>query len=496
MGWRDPGLADPDRRSRRGLRRDGNDQTGSSALFSHIKLAHAEPVGIGIVTFLPGLPRLYSNILVTFGRQFAAGFLRVAVTLVVARILGPAGAGAYAIAMLLPTLMGQLLNLGMASSNVYFIASAQFEKEQVWATSRNVSLIMSIVGIIFGILLICFAGDKVFPGVPRSVLYLTIFTLPSILILGMIGSIFQAEEDFSSYNMVNLIEPVSSLIIVTVMAVIGNATLVSISAATVASYMVATAISLIFVSTKFSIFAVGKEKYSYFRKSIIYSIVSHASNITTFLNYRLDLFLVNLLAGPHAAGLYSVAVKLAEQVWIISQAVSTVVFPRLSAMVQDEAGRRSLTPAIARATLWVTLLASGVLAALGQPLIELMFGAEFRGAALMFLLLLPGIALFSCSRVLANDLAARGLVSVNFAMAIGALVLNTVGNVVLIPRYGAFGAAAVTSAVYGLDLVVRLALQRRFTSADWRTIVLPTRQDVQLMQGLVTSLLGSKNARP
>ena len=312
----------------------------------------------------------------------------------------------------------------------------------------------------------------------------------------MICSIFQAEEDFSSYNIVNLIEPVLSLVAIIAIAAIGKATLESISAVTVASYLTATVISLAFVNRKFSIFSTGAEKYYYFRRSIKYGLVSHASNITTFLNYRLDLFLVNLLAGPHVAGLYSVAVKLAEQVWIISQAVSTVVFPRLSAMAQDEAGRRTLTPIIARATLWVTLLASGVLAAVGRPLIELLFGSEFRGAALMFLLLLPGIALFSCSRVLANDLAARGLVGVNFVMAIGALVLNTAGNVLLIPRYGALGASCVTSAVYGLDLVVRLAIQHRFTGADWRAIVLPTRQDFHLLRGILGPAPGSKEAPP
>lgn len=431
--------------------------------------------------------RLYVNVIVTFGRQFAAGFMRLFLTLLVARILGPEGAGAYAVALLLPTLMAQLLNLGMAASNVYFIATGRFTKEQVWATSRNVALLASLAGVLSGLLLVNVAGARVFPGVSTLVLSVALVTLPPLLILGAVASIFQAEEDFSAYNVINLAEPTLSLCAILSIAFLGIATIESVAIATVISHVFATILAVTLLSKTVRVFCRGKRKRQYLAQSLRYGVVAHASNVTSFLNYRLDLFLVNFFAGPLVAGVYAIAIRVAEQIWIISQAVSTVIFPRLAAMVDDEEGRRNLTPIIARATLWATLLASGVVAAVGRPLVEVMFGTEFQDAAFMLLLLLPGITVFSCSRVLANDLAARGLVGVNLALAIGALVLNAAGNILLIPYYGALGAAAVTSTAYAADLLVRLVIQHKFTGVDWTEMVLPRRQDFWLLRRILAS---------
>ena len=81
----------------------------------------------------------------------------------------------------------------------------------------------------------------------------------------------------------------------------------------------------------------------YLRPALGYGVKAHLGNLVAFLNYRMDIFLVNLFVGPGGAGLYSIAVRLVEQLWMISRAVSTVLLPRLSAMMGDDTGRRRLT---------------------------------------------------------------------------------------------------------------------------------------------------------
>ena len=78
-----------------------------------------------------GLRRLSLDMALTFGREFFAGLLQLGIILFISRLLGPEGAGAYTVALLLPTLLSQLLNLGMASANVYFVASKQFSLTHV-----------------------------------------------------------------------------------------------------------------------------------------------------------------------------------------------------------------------------------------------------------------------------------------------------------------------------------------------------------------------------
>src|SRR5680860_722507 len=129
---------------------------------------------------------------------------------------------------------------------------------------------------------------------------------------------------------------------------------------------------------KFNVLEPSIDALGYLRPALRYGAKAHLGNLASFLNYRMDIFLVNLFVGPAGAGLYSIAVRLVEQLWMISRAVSTVLLPPLSAMMGDDAGRRRLTPMIARFVLWGTLLVAGMLAAVAAPLIEALFGAEFR----------------------------------------------------------------------------------------------------------------------
>jgi O-antigen/teichoic acid export membrane protein len=51
----------------------------------------------------------------------------------------------------------------------------------------------------------------------------------------------------------------------------------------------------------------------YMKRAATYGIQAHISNILGFLNYRVDMFLVNWFLGPAAVGLYSVGVGIVEK---------------------------------------------------------------------------------------------------------------------------------------------------------------------------------------
>ncbi|WP_075995641.1 oligosaccharide flippase family protein [Salaquimonas pukyongi] len=354
------------------------------------------------------LRRTATDIALTFSRQFLAGLMQLGQVLIVARVLGPEGAGTYAVALLLPTLMTQLLNLGLNSANVYFVASRQFPLEQVWATSRNLMLLMSIAGLALGLIVVTTLGALAFPGVPQAVLVTALLIYPPSLMAGMAAGLFQALEEFRAFNIAVLVQPMLSLAGISLLWLLGGVDLVVVLLIVMLSHVVALTVVLALLHQHVPLARGSFAKLGYLRPALTYGMKAHLGNLLSFLNHRLDLFLVNLLAGPAAAGIYTVAVRFAEQLWIISQAVSTVILPRLSAMVEDEEARRAFTPFMARAVLWSTLVAAGLLATIAQPLINLLFGLDFAWAAIALAVLLPGIVLFACARVLGNDMASRG----------------------------------------------------------------------------------------
>ena len=424
-----------------------------------------------------GLRQISIDAMLTFGRQFLAGLLQLGIVLLIGRMLGPEGTGTYALALLLPTLLSSLLNLGMATSNVYFLASRQFELRQVWTTTRNMGLILGVVGLILGVVIVVFAAELAFPQIDQNLLLLSMLIFPFSLISGQISGIFQALQDFRSYNLLVLAQPVLALSLLASLWSLDAFALPAVLAATIIAHAGALCVGLVFLARRVAVFCPTVGMLAYLRPAVRYGIQAHLSNLVAFLNYRLDLFLVNLFLGTAAAGLYTIAVRLVEQLWIISQAVSTVLFPKLSSLIGDERGRTALTPLIARLVLWLTLLIAGVLAAIAEPLIVALFGAAFAGAVPALLVLLPGIVLLSCSRILASDLAARRLVHINMFLAVGILVVNTAGNLLLIPIFGIVGAALATSLAYAINLLTRLVIQWQVTQVSWWLILIPQPED-------------------
>jgi O-antigen/teichoic acid export membrane protein len=429
-----------------------------------------------------GLRRTAGDIGLTFARQFLAGLMQLGILLIVARELGPEGAGGFAIALLLPTLMSQLLNLGLTPANVYFIASKQFSLELAWAATRDIMLAVTLAGVTIGTLLIIWLGEWAFPGIDVRILLAALMIFPFSLLLSVIVGLFQAMQDFRTFNIAVLAQPVLAVLGILLVWIFGQVTLLNTITIVVLANVVALCISLRLLSRRVSLRVRPAARFAYLRPALSYGVKAHLSNILAFLNYRLDVFLVNLIVGTAAAGIYTVAVRLVEQLWMVSKATSTVIFPRLSAMHGDEAAKREFTPIIARSVLWVTLLGAGVLAILAVPLITLLFGKEFIGASAVLFLLLPGVVLFSCARVLANDMASRGHVGMNLALAGLVLIVNVFANLWLIPKYGVMGAAGATTIAYTTIFVICLVLQRYITGTQWWQFVLPMREDVQLLR--------------
>lgn len=424
----------------------------------------------------PVLRRLTIDASLTFARQFFGGLCQLGSVLLVGRLLGPEGTGVYSIALLLPMLLTLLLGFGINASNVYLVASRQFTLSHAWNASRNLSFFQIPIGFLIGFAIIIFYGEELFPGVDQKLLFLAMLIFPSGLITAIFLSLVQAAEDFRDYNIIVLVQPVSALLLLVVLWIVSGFTLQSAISVIALSYLIGVVVGYILLRKRIDVEKVGRTS-TYLRPAIRYGIKAQLSNIVGFLNYRLDIFIVNLIVGPAATGLYSIAVRLVEQLWLVSSAVSTVLLPRLSSMVGDDKGRGALTAIVSRATLYVTLAASGILAALSTPLIGFLFGPDFSDASIALLVLLPGVVLVSSGRVIANDLAARGRVGVNFTLAIVTLVLNTAGNLVLIPLFGIAGAAIATTIAYFSDFLIRLIIMNRISKIPWWQFIVSYHMD-------------------
>ncbi|PYM88738.1 MAG: hypothetical protein DME13_01275 [Candidatus Rokuibacteriota bacterium] len=177
------------------------------------------------------------------------------------------------------------------------------------------------------------------------------------------------------------------------------------------------------------------------------------------LYYRVDMVMLEWLAGPGELGRYAAAYRFLDAIIALAASLGGPLFPRLSSVAVSAPGeaRRLLEAG------WRPLLALGLPLTVGTvlvagDLVALLFGPEYAGAApLLRLLILGALPLFWVN--VANHALIAGdrvwpLVGI---YALSALV-NVVGNVALVPHWGAAGSAVATVVCEWLNLflVVRL----------------------------------------
>jgi O-antigen/teichoic acid export membrane protein len=425
------------------------------------------------------------NIFKTLMRQGLNISIGLGLSILLARILGPTGNGQYAMAILLPTMFASFLNLGVAPANVYFIASKRTTLLVALKSSIKIWFLLSLIGILISTVAILIYGDVWFPGITKPLLWLAIIAFPISLLQSFLISLFQGIQDFKSYNYALLIAPSTTLFLAIILVGVMELGVFGALLAFICGQLVGLMATLIVLRPIFhrnKEFESNNKSHNYILQCLKYGLKAHMSNILTFINYRADLFLVNFFLTPAATGIYVIAVMIAEQLWILSNVVSAVLFPRLSELHEEENKRKILTPMIARWVLFVSLVGAIIMTLIASPVISILYGSEYKSAYIALVWLLPGIIFGSMTRILSNDIASRGKPELNFYVAILVMSANVILNIILITRMGIKGAAIATTIAYSIDAIVKLWIYGRLSKNPWHKSVFLNSNDLELFK--------------
>ncbi|MFX0198939.1 MAG: polysaccharide biosynthesis C-terminal domain-containing protein, partial [Candidatus Hodarchaeota archaeon] len=227
---------------------------------------------------------------------------------------------------------------------------------------------------------------------------------------------------------------------------------------------------------------------SYLKDAFRYGFKVYLGNIIGFLHYRIDLFLINIFLNPLAVGFYSIAVALAEKIWLISQSAGVVLFPRVSSET-DEKRLKELTPLVCRNILLMTGIGAILLFFLGHLLIVFFYSKKFSDSVLPFQILLIGAVTMSGWRILANDLYGRGKPALNIYISVASVILNIILNIIWIPKFGIAGAAWATSISYTFAFaIITIAYCKVSGNSVYETVFIQ-RSDLKLYKGYMSSVV-------
>lgn len=431
--------------------------------------------------------RFIKDTLSTFSTKIVGVVLGLVATIIIARVLGPEGKGAYTLIILIPSMLVLLGNLGIGTGNIYFGGSQRHNWNEL-ASNSLISALMLGIPLTVVFLSYYFIGHPaILNDLEPGCVVLAALTIPMSLLATYFSSILLGQHRIREYNMVYLLNSVVFIALTSVLLVLQGG-IFGVIVAWTSAISIMTLLSFMLVqrttTVRWAFYALP------FKDSIRLGAQAYLGDIIQFLNYRLDMLLIAFFMSATFVGYYSIAVTLAEALWYLPGSVGVIIVARTSGLSKEELNRT--TPQICRNTLFITILCALALAVLGKPIITLLFGSAFLPALEPLWVLLPGIVAFSICKVLSNEIIMRGKPIINIIAVVISLVINASLNILLIPRMGISGAALASTISYSvtasivLGFYLRISRNRLFDTiivkpgdlraysealANWRTIV-------------------------
>jgi len=411
--------------------------------------------------------------------------LSLGTNIILAHSLGPAGRGAYAIAVLFPSILTLLASLGVGAANVYHVSRGTLDKRHVVAVSTIAAILLGGISYAGVLALTRVAGGSTVFGIQSSYLLLSCLSVPFTLAAYFMQGVLQGERRFLAFNAVLVCQYLSLFVMLALILLApGDRVRESILAWTASAVLSGLlALALVGVRTRPSSSLHPATVRAIFR----FGSLTYLGSLTSFINYRFDLLLVNAFVGATQAGLYAVGAGLAEVIWFLPNSASIALAPRAAAASEIDAAE--LSAQASRSITAVTLLCALLMAPLASPAVMLFFGSAFAASVDAVWLLLPGIVTFSTWKIFSAYLVGRNMLKADLLAASVAMAVTLALDLLLIPRYGFRGAAVASSAAYTVARRVDLWWVRRRSGLSLSRWLIPVRSDAEPVVSRLRPLL-------
>lgn len=391
--------------------------------------------------------------------------------IVVARIGGPSAVGAYALLRMLPSLVGVLCIVGLPSSMAYFLAEPRRGVPRLWPTLAAIYATGSVAGMAIWLLLTPLIAHTFFPHDTASTIVLAAPTIATQMFLTTSKTALQGLGRQRSSDVVIALEELSFLPCYLVMVGVHLHGSLAIIAALGSADVLVGILGWRLVSRHtgwrwrrlLRRLPLVRPDLALARQVLSYGMRGQLGGLLTLLNLRLDFAILGAMAGPAVLGTYAIASKYAELLRLPGIAATWVTYPRFARQERAESARRArafVLPAIG-----LVVSAAVPLLLVSGPAIHLLYGARFDPAVTPARILILGVLLCGASGVASGFLYGSGRPGLNStAMGVG-LTVTVILDVLLIPRFGAIGAAFASMTTYLLTDTVLISLLLRASSS-------------------------------
>lgn len=414
--------------------------------------------------------------LITYLNQILRLALIAGSNVVVARYLGPSGKGVLTLLMNFSAVVVMIGMVGIDEANVYYISSKKGAHRRVFSNALYQTFFVSIFCIVIFIIFKEWLLNNPLHGISLRYFYLILFIIPFYFLNQHAKTILLGHRAIYTYNLFIILQFV--MLFLLQLALIPFYDLFGGVIAIVISVIILTVLGMVLL------FRYGSPSKSIdfllLRKSYSFGIRSQLGLVFSYLNRRLDVFVVNYFLNPYEVGIYAIAVAIAELPWHLPSAAATVLFPWIADKKREDAA--SFTSYVLRNVLFVTIIIVLILGLCGRLVITLLFGAAFRESIILMYVLLPGILALGITRILGGHFQGSGRPELGTMMVAFSFVETVILDIILIPRMGVLGAAIASSIAYMTSALVGLFIFTKIWGVRVVDAIMPRWDEVAKLQ--------------
>lgn len=377
-------------------------------------------------------------------------FSGYAIHMGLARLLGPAGYGVYAVVVSLVTTVNLILTSGIPQAVSRYVAHDDCDRVAIRRTAFKMQIVLSFV-MFFIYFVMAGRIALVFndPGLAHFI-RVSAFMIPGYAMYSVMLGYLNGLREYKKQSLNSIYYSVFNTGLILLLVVMGYSTIGAVTGFAIAP-LVGVGVGLFFMR--------GVKKYEASNGLMFWNSSMITKQITDFavpiifysvaihLIMVVDLFFVKAYLMNYDAGIYSAVSMISRIPFFLMGGLYGALFPAISRITANndaENTRRYITNSV-KVSLAAITPAVVIVAAFPDRLITLLYSAEYASGALTLGILIFGMGFFSLFTLFATILNGSGMPRVSLVISMFILGLDAVLNYVLVPEYHLIGAATATS---------------------------------------------------
>lgn len=390
-----------------------------------------------------------------FAVTVAVSMLGFAQGVAISRILGPAGKGEVFLAILTATSVAQVLECSLGAGLQYHVARGEARVRR----GVGLALVFAAGGALVSLVTVV-ALAALFPHAVPDVLGVggllaAAAIVPAEMLNLSLGPLFLAADRVRAGAAVEVGRAALVLVLVVVLVGFGSGGSTAAVASVAAGFGIGALAAVLVLAVAHPRDGGGKSEAGTWQ-IVWFGARQHLGSVLARVTKRADSWVLLLLSGSTAVGVYSVASGLAELPMMLPRSLRGTAATFTAARDPRQAGVGAAQ--LSRVSLAATAALNAVYSCVGFALLPLVYGDEFAGARWPFVILLLSTTALGGYVVVGGYLSGAGRPLMLTMILLPPASANVALSFVLIPTFGLPGnawASTVTSvAVLGISLVV------------------------------------------